>query len=104
MRRGLTQGVLAAMRDCDVLITANQYGPAERYAEATDPFPFFRRPFLTMPFNVTGQPAVTVPCAFTDTGLPLGVQIAGRPFDEPTVLRVAHAYETVCGAELLPPI
>ena len=45
------------------------------------------------PFNLTGLPAMSVPCGFTSTGLPIGLQIAAKPFDEATVLRVAHAYE-----------
>ena len=47
----------------------------------------------TCPFNVTGQPALTVPCGFTATGLPIALQIVGKPFDEGTVLQVGHAYE-----------
>jgi aspartyl-tRNA(Asn)/glutamyl-tRNA(Gln) amidotransferase subunit A len=48
---------------------------------------------LMRPFNLTGLPAISVPCGFTSSGLPIGLQIAGKPFDEATVLRVAHAYE-----------
>ncbi len=48
---------------------------------------------LTYPYNLTGLPAISVPCGFDRDGLPIGLQIAGRPFDESTVLRVAHAYE-----------
>jgi aspartyl-tRNA(Asn)/glutamyl-tRNA(Gln) amidotransferase subunit A len=48
---------------------------------------------LTSIFNLTGSPAMSVPCGFTAGGLPIGLQIAGRHFDEATVLRVAHAYE-----------
>ena len=44
-------------------------------------------------FNVNGYPSMSVPCGFSDDGLPIGLQIAGRPFDEETVLRVGHAYE-----------
>jgi aspartyl-tRNA(Asn)/glutamyl-tRNA(Gln) amidotransferase subunit A len=44
-------------------------------------------------FNFTGQPAVQVPCGFDSDGLPVGLQIAGKPFDEATILQVAHAYE-----------
>ena len=47
----------------------------------------------TRPFNLTGFPAITVPCGFGDDGMPIGLQLAGRPFDEETVLRAAHAYE-----------
>lgn len=48
---------------------------------------------FTFPFNLTGLPAISIPCGFDTQGLPIGLQIAGKPFDEPTVLRVAHAYE-----------
>ncbi|MDG2428675.1 MAG: amidase [Acidimicrobiales bacterium] len=48
----------------------------------------------TAPFNLTGQPALSVPCGFTADGLPLGLQIAGRPFAEDMVLRIGAAYES----------
>ncbi|HVQ30882.1 MAG TPA: amidase family protein, partial [Vicinamibacteria bacterium] len=47
----------------------------------------------TRPFNALGLPTISVPCGFTRTGLPIGLQITGRPGDEATVLRLAHAYE-----------
>ena len=47
---------------------------------------------FTNPFNLLGVPAVSVPCGFTRAGLPVGLQLAGRWFDEATVLRAAHAY------------
>jgi aspartyl-tRNA(Asn)/glutamyl-tRNA(Gln) amidotransferase subunit A len=48
---------------------------------------------FTRYFNVVGLPAISIPCGFTVSGLPIGLQIAGKAFDESTVLRVAHAYE-----------
>jgi aspartyl-tRNA(Asn)/glutamyl-tRNA(Gln) amidotransferase subunit A len=48
---------------------------------------------LTRPFNALGLPVVALPCGAADDGRPLGLQIVGRPFDEATVLRLAHAYE-----------
>ncbi|MFQ6026546.1 MAG: amidase [Dehalococcoidia bacterium] len=48
---------------------------------------------FTRQYNITGYPAISVPCGFSDTGLPIGLQLAGRPFDELTVLRAAHTYE-----------
>jgi aspartyl-tRNA(Asn)/glutamyl-tRNA(Gln) amidotransferase subunit A len=48
---------------------------------------------LTYPYNLTGLPAISVPCGQDRDGLPIGLQIAARPFEEMTVLRVAHAYE-----------
>ena len=47
----------------------------------------------TRPYNINGFPAISIPCGFSDTGLPIGLQLAGKPFDELTVLRAAHAYE-----------
>jgi aspartyl-tRNA(Asn)/glutamyl-tRNA(Gln) amidotransferase subunit A len=52
---------------------------------------------LTGPFNVTGNPALAVPIGFAANGLPLGAQIVGRPFDEPTVLRIGAAFEAAAG-------
>ena len=52
---------------------------------------------LTMPFNIAGVPALSLPCGVSGEGLPIGMQLAGRPFDERTVLRAAHAYE--CATE-----
>ncbi|HZR98603.1 MAG TPA: amidase [Chloroflexota bacterium] len=48
---------------------------------------------LTVPFDLTGTPAVSVPCGFAANGLPIGLQIAGRAWDEATILRIAAAYE-----------
>jgi len=50
---------------------------------------------FTRPFNLTGHPVASVPCGFTAAGLPVGLQIVGRAFDEATVLRVADAYQRV---------
>ena len=48
---------------------------------------------LTRPFNICGYPTTSVPAGFTSTGMPIGMQIAGRPFEDATVLQVTHAYE-----------
>ena len=48
---------------------------------------------FTGPFNLAGTPAISVPCGFSSAGMPMGLQIVGRPFAEETVLKVAHAYE-----------
>jgi aspartyl-tRNA(Asn)/glutamyl-tRNA(Gln) amidotransferase subunit A len=75
----------------DVLLTASP-GPAPRL-DAWRTISFWQRPSLTTPFNVTGGPALAQCIGFTQDGLPLSMQIVGRPFDDATVLRVAHAYE-----------
>jgi len=50
---------------------------------------------MTPLFNLTGQPAATVPCGLTSDGLPIGLQIVGRRFDEATVLRASAAFEAI---------
>jgi aspartyl-tRNA(Asn)/glutamyl-tRNA(Gln) amidotransferase subunit A len=47
------------------------------------------------PFNLLGFPALTVPCGFDSQELPIGLQIAGRPFEEDLILRIGHAYQQV---------
>jgi aspartyl-tRNA(Asn)/glutamyl-tRNA(Gln) amidotransferase subunit A len=49
---------------------------------------------LTLPFNLTGQPAISILCGFTPQGLPVGLQLVGRPWDEATLFRAAAAYES----------
>ena len=49
----------------------------------------------TSPFNLYGRPTISVPCGFTRSGLPIGLQISGAPADEGVVLRIAHAYEQI---------
>jgi len=52
----------------------------------------------TSPSNATGLPAITVPCGFSAAGLPIGLQLIGRPFEEAQLFQVAHAYEAVSPA------
>jgi aspartyl-tRNA(Asn)/glutamyl-tRNA(Gln) amidotransferase subunit A len=51
---------------------------------------------LTFPFNITGQPAISVPCGFTAGGLPIGAQLVGARYREESVLQAAHAYQRAC--------
>jgi len=75
----------------DVLIAAGP-GPAAAL-DAWRTIAFWQKPNLTTPFNVTAGPALMQCIGFGPEGLPLAMQVIGRPFDEMTVLRVAHAYE-----------
>jgi aspartyl-tRNA(Asn)/glutamyl-tRNA(Gln) amidotransferase subunit A len=88
--------LVAAMNDIyaryDVLVTAGPYGPAPRL-DAHDTIAFWRGASIATPFDVTGGPALAQCNGFSDSGLPLSLQVIGRPFDETTVLRVADAYE-----------
>src|SRR5437763_2179875 len=91
-RRELAAEFAAAMADLDLAITAAAPGEAPAI-DAVGKFSTFERPMLTMPFNVTGTPAMSVCCGYSPARLPVAFQLAGKPFDEATVLRAAHAYE-----------
>ncbi|MBT2638654.1 Asp-tRNA(Asn)/Glu-tRNA(Gln) amidotransferase subunit GatA [Bacillus sp. ISL-39] len=77
----------------DVIIGPTAPTPAFKLGENTrDPLTMYANDILTIPVNLAGVPAISVPCGF-DKGLPLGLQIIGRHFDESTVYKVAHAFE-----------
>jgi aspartyl-tRNA(Asn)/glutamyl-tRNA(Gln) amidotransferase subunit A len=75
----------------DAFVTAGM-GEAPRLADYRS-VSFWQKPSLLTAWNVTGQPVLALPNGFGRGGLPLGMQIVGRPFDESTILRVGHAYE-----------
>lgn len=77
-------------RKYDVLLTVG-YGPAPRL-DSHRTLNHWQKPSVFTAANVTGGPALVLPAGFSD-GLPLGMQIIGRPFDDATVLRVGHAYQ-----------
>ncbi|MGC5326233.1 Asp-tRNA(Asn)/Glu-tRNA(Gln) amidotransferase subunit GatA [Brevibacillus sp. SYSU BS000544] len=58
-----------------------------------DPVKMYLEDICTVPVNLAGLPAISVPCGYSSNGLPIGLQIVGKAFDEATILRVAHAYE-----------
>ena len=99
IRTIVIQGLRELFRDLEAIATPAALGPAPEGLASTG------SPVLNRPFSFTGFPSLTVPCGFTDAGLPVGLQIAGRPFDEATILRVAAAYETATGwGQRTPPL
>ncbi len=79
---------------CDVVLSATSPVPAWKQGEKLDdPLALYLMDVLTIPCNLAGLPGVSVPMAPTSAGLPTGLQVLGRPFDEQTVLNVAHAWE-----------
>ncbi|WP_281183687.1 Asp-tRNA(Asn)/Glu-tRNA(Gln) amidotransferase subunit GatA [Staphylococcus schleiferi] len=63
-------------------------------AEINDPLTMYANDLLTTPVNLAGLPGISIPCGLAENGRPIGLQIIGKPFDEKTVYRVAHQYET----------
>ncbi len=77
----------------DVIVGPTTPTPAFKIGEnISDPLTMYANDILTIPVNLAGVPGISVPCGFAN-GLPLGLQIIGKHFDESTVYRVAHAYE-----------
>ena len=97
LRTLLRDEIAEALADVDLLLSPT----AGVAAQLIEPDPLvhgkensYRTPYLlTTAFSLANVPALSVPCGFTADGLPIGLQIAGRPFDEETVLRAGHAYE-----------
>ena len=103
LRRRFIESLDVVFAKCDVLLTPTAPVAAPGLKEASLQWPSGSEtltaalPRLTRAFNLTGTPALSVPCGFTTGGLPIGLQIAGRAFDEATVLRVGSAYEQASG-------
>ncbi len=91
-RRELCLQMVAAMAGVDILLTATQPSEAPPI-DAVTTWANHERPPLTLPANVTGQPAMSVCSGFGEGGLPVAIQLAGRPFEEATVFRAAQAFE-----------
>ena len=90
--RELTTAVESVFETVDLIASAAVPTPAPRI-EDVEVVPFRSQPPMTAPFNLTGHPALSFCCGYSDTGLPLSLQLVGRYFDEATVLRTGHAYE-----------
>jgi aspartyl-tRNA(Asn)/glutamyl-tRNA(Gln) amidotransferase subunit A len=98
------KAVATAMADVDVLVTPTATTPAEKISEM-DMQRRLLGPSFTGMWNLIGLPALAVPCGFSSTGLPLSMQIVGKPFDEATVLRAGDAYQRLVDWQLrVPPI
>jgi aspartyl-tRNA(Asn)/glutamyl-tRNA(Gln) amidotransferase subunit A len=91
-RRRMLAEMAPVYANYDVLVTATAGATAPRLGTWRT-IEFWKRASLTTPFNVTGGPALAQCIGFSSGGLPLSMQVVGRPFDDATVLRVAHAYE-----------
>ena len=88
----LNEKIRANFSRVDVFATPTAPRPPEAF-QTMDPNEQNLRPSFTNPFNLTGLPAISLPCGFTKDNLPVGVQIVAQPFEESTAFRVAYAYE-----------
>jgi aspartyl-tRNA(Asn)/glutamyl-tRNA(Gln) amidotransferase subunit A len=99
LRRALTEAVLRIMATVDLLVTPTTPTAATPIDEdvttgdEADPALLAALIYFTAPFDLTGMPAISLPCGFTRRGLPVGLQLAAGPWQEIALLRAAHAYE-----------
>ncbi len=83
-----------AFKDFDVILTPTSPTPAFKIGEKTDdPLSMYLSDIYTISVNLAGLPAISLPCGFTKSGLPIGMQILGKPFAEEELYRVAYSYE-----------
>lgn len=81
-------------KDFDCIITPTSPTPAFKIGEKVrDPLSMYLSDIYTISINLAGIPAISIPCGFTKKGLPVGLQILARPFNEEMLFRVAHSYE-----------
>jgi aspartyl-tRNA(Asn)/glutamyl-tRNA(Gln) amidotransferase subunit A len=105
VRTLIYQGFERAFEKVDFLLTPVAPETAFRIGEKKDdPIKMYLSDIFTIAVNLAGLPAISVPCGFDSKGLPIGLQVIGRAFDEETVLRVANAVEKELSLELIPPV
>ncbi|WP_305044448.1 Asp-tRNA(Asn)/Glu-tRNA(Gln) amidotransferase subunit GatA [Geoalkalibacter sp.] len=94
VRTLILRDFLQAFERCDVLLTPVAPTPAFRLGEKTaDPLQMYLSDIFTIPVNLAGTCGLSLPCGLSEAGLPIGLQLVGKPFDEATLLRVAQAFE-----------
>ena len=82
-----------AFQTVDAIVAPTTPGVAFKIGEKEDPLQMYLNDVFTIPTSLAGLPGVSLPAGFTLAGLPIGLQVIGKAYDEATVLRVAHAYE-----------
>ena len=95
----------AAFALFDVLVSPTSPTTAFRIGErADDPMAMYLSDVFTIPANLAGVPAISVPCGLDSRGLPVGLQLTAPVLGEPTLFRAAHALESALGLDLRPPL
>ncbi len=93
VRTLIQQDYTDAFQKVDVIAAPTAPTPAYKIGEISDPLQMYLQDICTVPLNLAGLPGISVPCGYSAQGLPIGLQIIGRPFDEATVIRAAYTYE-----------
>jgi aspartyl-tRNA(Asn)/glutamyl-tRNA(Gln) amidotransferase subunit A len=92
VRNVIKRDFARALQQVDLIASPTMSNPPPAF-QGINVMTTARTPSFTGPYNLTGMPAISVPAGFTPKGLPVGLQLAGKPFDEPTVLRAAYTFQ-----------
>jgi aspartyl-tRNA(Asn)/glutamyl-tRNA(Gln) amidotransferase subunit A len=94
VRTLIRQDFERAFQQVDAVLSPTSPVPAFKLGEkVADPLSMYLMDVFTLPCNLAGLPGLSLPCGFTQAGLPIGLQILGKPFDEARLLRIARAFE-----------
>jgi len=105
VRTLIYQGFQNVFKNVDFLITPVSPETAFKIGERScDPIKMYLSDIFTIAVNLAGLPAISVPCGFDSKGLPIGLQVIGKAFDEETVLKVADVVEKSLSLNLIPPV
>lgn len=105
VRTLVCQDFESAFKEVDLIVTPATPTPAFKLGEKSeDPLQMYLSDIFTISVNLAGLPAIALPCGFSKSGLPIGLQLIGRPFEEETILRAAYAYEQATEWHLKKPV
>jgi aspartyl-tRNA(Asn)/glutamyl-tRNA(Gln) amidotransferase subunit A len=94
VRRKIREDFDAVFKEYDCLLTPTSPTPAFKIGEKIeDPLSMYMSDVFTIPVNLAGIPAISIPCGLSSKGLPIGLQFLAKPFDEETLFKVAYTYE-----------
>lgn len=94
VRTKIKEDFESAFKQCDIIVTPTAPTPAFKIGEKSDdPLSMYLSDIFTIPVNMAGLPGMSIPCGFSKGGLPIGMQLIAKPFDEETIFRTAYTFE-----------
>ena len=93
VRRLVYNDFAEAFKNVDAIVTPTSPTPATKIGAKSTPLSVYLSDIYTVSVNLAGLPGISIPCGFSKSNLPIGLQLIGRPFDESTLLSIAEAFE-----------
>jgi len=92
----------SVFNDFDLILSPTAPSVAFKQGEKEDPMAMYMTDIYTVPVNIAGLPAISIPCGMSSENMPIGMQLIGKPLSEQTILNAGHVYEQTRGAFALP--